>query len=51
MKSSVKMTNKVNVPGQDDQQSFSSLSVSGGIANAYTAVLMAKGVKGEKKIK
>ncbi len=50
MKSSIKMTNKVNVPGSDDgMKSFSTLSVSGGIVNAYSAVKMAKTIKGEKK--
>jgi len=50
MRSSIKMSNKVNVPGNDDgMQSFGALSVSGGIVNAYSAVKMAKTIKGEKK--
>ncbi len=51
MSSSVKTMDKVNVPGEDDMKPFSSLSVSGGIVNAYTAVLKAKSVKGTKKMK
>jgi len=51
MDSSIKMSSKVKVPGEDAEQAFSSLSVSGGIVNAYTAVKMAEKTQGKKKIK
>ena len=51
MDSSIKLSNKVNVPGEDAEQSFSTLSVSGGVVSAHTAVKMAMQVKGTKKMK
>ena len=51
MSSSVKSTEKVNVPGKEEMVPFSQLSVSGGIVNTFTAVMKAKQVKGAKKIK
>lgn len=51
MSSSVKSTQKVNLPGGDEMVPFSQLSVSGGIVNTFTAVMKAKTVKGTKKIK
>jgi len=50
MESSVKMNDKVNVPGSDgEQEPFSELSVSGGVVNAYYAMKKASTVKGKKK--
>jgi len=51
MSSSIKSTEQVNVPGEDTMMPFSSLSVSGGIVNTYSAVQKAKTVKGTKKVK
>ncbi len=51
MSSSVKSTDKVNVPGTDEMVPFSQLSVCGGIVNTFTAVQKAKTVKGKKKVK
>ena len=41
LKSSLKPSTKVNRPGTNDEVPFQSLSVSGGIVNAYNAVKMA----------
>ncbi len=51
MESSVKLNDQVNVPGTDEQASFSTLSVSGGVVNAYHAMKQAATVKGKKKVK
>ena len=40
---------KVEQPGSGEMVPFSSLSVSGGLLNAYEAVKMAGTVKGKKK--
>jgi cell wall-associated protease len=49
MKSAIKQNKKVVQPGGEDLVPFSSLSVTGGIANAYEAVKMAQNTKGKKK--
>ena len=41
MTSSVKLSETVNVPGEDSKESFNTLSVSGGVVNAYAALVMA----------
>ncbi len=51
MKSSSKQDFKVNQPGTDEVVPFSDLCVSGGVANVYSAVKMAGGIKGKKKMK
>ena len=50
MQSAVKDKTKVKKPGsKEDMVSFSSLSVTGGIVNAYEAVKLAEKTKGKKK--
>jgi subtilisin family serine protease len=50
MQSAVKDRTKVKKPGsKDDMVSFSTLSVTGGIVNAYEAVKLAEQTKGKKK--
>ena len=40
----------VQLPGTNQQVPFSSISVSGGIVNAYDALKLASTIKGERKI-
>ncbi|MCG8331971.1 MAG: S8 family serine peptidase [Chitinophagales bacterium] len=47
--STVKQKVKVTAPGSEEMVPFSSLSVTGGIVNAYKAVEMAQKTKGKKK--
>lgn len=49
MESAVKQKYKVNAPGADLTVPFSSLSVTGGIVNAYEAVKLAEQTKGKKR--
>ncbi len=49
MSSSVRQTQKVKRPGDDDLTSFSDLCLTGGIINAYNAVKMAAETKGKRK--
>jgi len=49
--SSIKPKFKVNRPGEPELVELEALSVSGGMINAYTAVLSAMQTKGRKKIK
>lgn len=52
MASSTKMTEQVLIPGsKEDKTSFSNLSVSGGVVNAYEALKLAAATKGKKKMK
>ncbi len=52
MKSSDKLDFEVLLPGDESKKvPFSSLSVSGGVVNAYKAVKLAMNTKGKKKIK
>ena len=51
LQSSVKEKLKVRKPGSNDKVSFSSLSTSGGLVNAYEAIRLASTVKGKKKKK
>ena len=51
LQSSVKEKLKVRKPGSSDQVSFSSLSTSGGLVNAYEAIRLAGTMKGKKKKK
>jgi subtilisin family serine protease len=48
----VKITDPIAIkPGTEDEKiSFSSLSINGGIVNAYEAILLASKTKGERKI-
>jgi subtilisin family serine protease len=48
--SSAKLTEKVKVPGSDDVVSFSDLSNTGGLVNAYEAIKLASETKGERII-
>ncbi len=49
---SVKLNDKVNIPGSDgDMAPFSSLSVTGGVVNAYNALKAASAIKGKRKKK
>ena len=41
----------VKVPGGDDKAAFSTLSVTGGIVNAYNALKLASTLKGERIVK
>jgi subtilisin family serine protease len=49
-KSAVKHPDKVKNPGTGDETDFSSLSVTGGQANAYEAIKLASTIKGEKTV-
>jgi subtilisin family serine protease len=49
LQSAVKQKDKVVQPGGEDKVPFSSLSVTGGIVNAYEAVKLASQTKGKKK--
>lgn len=51
MDSSVKLNEKVKLPGSGELVPFSQLSVSGGVINLYKAAQEAKSTKGKKKIK
>lgn len=48
-KSSVKLEEKVNKPGSEDQVLLSDISKTGGLLNAYEAIKLASTVKGERK--
>lgn len=50
--SSVRLNDQVNIPGTDgDMASFSTLSVTGGVVNAYNAIKAAGAIKGKRKKK
>ncbi|WP_448518475.1 S8 family peptidase [Rhodoflexus sp.] len=49
MKSAVKMDQQVKVPGSDETAKFSSLSITGGVVNAYKAIQEAAKIKVPKK--
>lgn len=49
-KSAVKLTDKVKTPGTGDEVTFSDISKSGGLVNAYEAIKLASTIKGERKI-
>lgn len=51
IKSSIKETNKVTVPGIKTDAKLSDISVSGGMINSYEAVKLASKTKGKKKLK
>jgi len=51
MESATPQTQKVKMPGSEDLVSFSELSKTGGVVNAYKAVQLANKTKGKKKIK
>ena len=48
-KSSVKLTEKVNVPGSDEDKELSELSRTGGLINAYEAAKLAAEITSKKK--
>lgn len=48
-KSAVKVTDKVNVPGSDEEIELSELSRTGGLVNAYEAAKLAAQIASEKK--
>lgn len=49
LESAVPVNLKVTKPGSEETINFSDLSVTGGLANAYTAVKLAEQTKGKKK--
>ncbi|MEM8527996.1 MAG: S8 family serine peptidase [Bacteroidota bacterium] len=51
LSSSMKPKGKVKKPGSDEMVEFSKLSVSGGMANVFNAMLKASKTKGKKKVK
>ena len=51
MSSSIKPKGNVNKPGTGESVPFEDLSVSGGMANAFNAMMKASQVKGKKRVK
>ena len=52
LSSSMRLSDEVMVPGSDgDKASFSTLSVTGGVVNAFNAIQAASNVKGKRKKK
>lgn len=51
MKSSVKLTGKVKIPGSEETVPMKEVCISGGVVNAYKAFQLAAETKGKKKIK
>lgn len=49
MESTVKPTQKVNLPGGNEQVDFSTLCITGGLVNTFTAVQLAIQTQGRKK--